>query len=322
MRETAREIDNEAAAWVVRLDRGPLTGEQEREFHAWLAGDSRRLGAFGRLSGFSLITERSGAVGTDFDPAEFTPLHSRRKLLQVGAIAAAAVIGGAAELEFLPHAKKFQTIKGELKVIPLEDGSVVTLNTDSAIAVNYTDRQRSIQLYRGEALFDVAKGQNRPFTVAADDTQITVVGTSFTVRRLESSPVQVLVREGIVEVSKPNRAEVTPVRISANNLAIAPQHEVEIAARPIASTELHRALAWETGMIAFEGETLAQATAEFARYSDVKITIEDEQLAREPITGLFRASDPVDFAEKIAISLDAKAKVEEGQVRIMRRDQE
>ena len=323
MRETAREIDNEAAAWVVRLDRGPLTGEQEREFHAWLAGNSRRLGAFGRMSGFALITERSGAAGTDFDPADFTPLHSRRKLLQVGgAIAAAAVIGGATELKLLLHVKKFQTTKGELKVIPLEDGSVVTLNTDSAIAVNYTDRQRSIQLYRGEALFDVAKGQSRPFTVAADDTQITVVGTSFTVRRLESSPVQVLVREGIVEVSKPNRAEIIPIRISANNLAVAPQHEAEIAARPIASTELHRALAWETGMIAFEGETLAQATAEFARYSDVKITIEDEQLAREPITGLFRASDPVDFAEKIAISLDAKSKVEEGQVRIMRRDQE
>jgi transmembrane sensor len=323
MRETAREIDDAAAAWVARLDRGPLTGEQEQKFQAWLAGDSRRLGAFGRMCGFSLITERSSALGTDFNPADFTPLHSRRKLLRLGvASAAAAGIGGAVGLKFFFDAKKFQTTKGELKVIPLEDGSVVTLNTDSAVAVNYTDRLRSIQLYWGEALFDVAKSQSRPFTVAAGDTRITVVGTSFTVRQLESTPVQVLVREGIVEVSKPNRAEMKPIRISANNLAVAAQHEVGIAARPIAPSELHRALAWETGMIAFEGETLAEATAEFARYSDVKIMIEDEQLAREPITGLFRASDPVDFAEKIAISLDAKAKVGEGQVRIMRRDQE
>jgi transmembrane sensor len=275
------------------------------------------------MCGFALITERSRALGANLDAAESNSLRSRRRLLQVGgAIAATAVIGGWNGIQFLRHAKEFQTTKGELKVIPLADGSVVTLNTDSAIAVNYTDRQRSVRLYRGEALFDVAKSQSRPFTVAADDTQITVVGTSFTVRQLESTPVQVLVREGIVEVSKPSKAGMPPIRISANNLAVAAQHEVRIAARPIAPSELHRALAWETGMIAFEGESLAQATAEFARYSDVKIVIEDQQLAREPIVGLFRASDPVDFAEKIAISLDAKAKVEEGQVRIMRRDQE
>ena len=321
MRESAREIDTEAANWVARMDRKPLSSEQERELRAWLAGDARRLGAFGRLCGFSLTTERARALGTDFNPADFAPLHSRRKTLQVGgAIAATVAIGGAAGLIFVRQTKQFQTTKGEIRVVALEDGSVVTLNTDSAIAVNYTDRQRSIQLFRGEALFDVAKNQARPFVVAADDTQVRVVGTSFTVRRLDTAPVQVFVREGVVEVSKPSRAEIQPVRISANNYAVAAQHEARIAARPIGSGELHRALAWETGMIAFEGETLAQATAEFARYSDVKIVIDDPQLAHEPIAGLFRASDPIGFAETIAISLDAKARVSDGEIRISRRD--
>ena len=75
---------------------------------------------------------------------------------------------------------------------------------------------------QGEALFDVAKNKARPFVVAAGDTNVRVVGTSFSVRHLEASPVQVLVREGVVEVFKPS-AQAAPVRITANTLAVAPQ---------------------------------------------------------------------------------------------------
>ncbi len=59
---------------------------------------------------------------------------------------------------------------------------------------------------------------------------------------------------------------------------------------------MHRQIAWQSGQFAFEGETLAQAVTEFARYSDIRIVIEDPALAREEIAGLFKATDPVGFA--------------------------
>jgi transmembrane sensor len=212
----------------------------------------------------------------------------------------------------------FSTGKGETKVIALKDGSVVTLNTASEIAVSYTDAQRSVELIRGEALFDVAKNKARPFVVAAGDTNVRVVGTSFTVRHLETAPVQVLVREGIVEVFKP-AAGLAPVRITANDMAEAGGASTgQIVARAMPVAQVHRQMAWQSGQIAFEGETLAQAAAEFSRYSDTRIVVADPALAREEIAGLFKATDPVGFAKTIAISLNARADVGEGEVRLTR----
>ena len=320
-RKTAHQIDTEAAAWAARMDRGPLSGEQEKLVQAWLAEDVRCVGAYGRMRAIALTSERARALGTDFDPAAFETAAvmgmGRRRVLQWGgAIAAMALLGIGGTWQVLRQRGRFSTGKGETKVVALKDGSVVTLNTASEIQVNYTDRKRSVELIQGEALFDVAKNKSRPFVVSAGDTDVRAVGTSFTVRRLEATPIQVLVREGVVEVSKPASA---PVRIAANSMAEAPLNgQAVIAARAVPPAQLHRQLAWQTGQIAFEGETLAQAAAEFARYSDTRIVIDDPALAREEIAGLFKATDPIGFAQTIAISLNAHAQVGEGEVRLAR----
>jgi len=327
--KTARQIDAEAAQWAARMDRGPLEPDQEKQFLAWLGEDVRCMGAYGRMRAIALSSERARALGPDFDPAAFesqTGLGARfgatlprRRMLQLGgAIAAAALVGVTGTWQVLSHRGRFATGKGETKVVALKDGSVVTLNTASEIQVNYTETMRSVELVQGEALFDVAKNKARPFVVSAGDTNVRAVGTSFTVRRLDAAPVQVLVREGVVEVSKP-AIDAAPVRISANSMAVAQEDsDGIIAARPVPPAQLHRQLAWQTGQIAFEGETLAQAAAEFARYSDTRIVIEDQALAREEIAGLFKATDPVGFAQTIAISLNAHVRIGEGEVRLAR----
>jgi transmembrane sensor len=318
--KTASEIDAEAADWTARIDRGPLAPAEDQAFDAWLNGDVRAAGAYGRMRALALTTERARALGPDFNPGNFVPAEprTRRYALQMGgAIAATALIGLAGAWQFLGRRGHFSTGKGETKVIALKDGSVVTLNTASEIAVSYTDSQRSVELIRGEALFDVAKNKARPFVVAAGDTNVRVVGTSFTVRHLETAPVQVLVREGIVEVFKP-AAGLAPVRITANDMAEAGGVAGEIAVRAMPEPQVHRQMAWQSGQIAFEGETLSQAAAEFSRYSDTRIVVVDPGLAREEIAGLFKATDPVGFAKTIAISLNARADVGEGEVRLTR----
>ena len=319
--KSAQQIDAEAAEWAARMDRGPLDGNQEKQFLAWLGADRRSMGAYGRMRAIALTTERARALGPDFDPAAFEPKQSfsRRGLLQWGsAIAATALIGVGGTWHVLRHHGRFATGKGETKVVALKDGSVVTLNTASEIHVNYSETLRSVELIQGEALFDVAKNKTRPFVVSAGDTDVRAVGTSFTVRRLEAAPVQVLVREGVVEVFKP-ATDAAPLRVSANSMAEAPQSDgTAIAAKPIPPAQLRRQLAWQKGQIAFEGETLAQAATEFARYSDTRIVIDDPALAREEIAGLFKATDPVGFAQTIAISLNAHARIGEGEVRLAR----
>ena len=320
-KKTAHLIDAEAAQWAARIDRGPLASDEEHLFQAWLSGDARSAGAFARMQALALTSARARALGPDFDPAAFAPVPfmARRTVLQLGGtVAACALVALAGSWQVARLRGRFSTGKGETKVVALKDGSVVTLNTASEIQVGYTDALRSVELIRGEALFDVARNKARPFVVAAGDTTVRVVGTSFTVRHLDATPVQVLVREGIVEVFKP-AAGAPAVRITANNMAVAPADDgAAISAMAVPVAQVHRQLAWQNGQIAFEGETLAQAAEEFSRYSDTKIVIEDPALGREEIAGLFKATDPVGFAQTIAISLNAHASIGEGEVRLTR----
>jgi transmembrane sensor len=317
--KTAREIDAEAADWAARLDRAPFSPEQDQLFQAWLAGDVRCPGAFGRMRALALSTERAKALGPDFDAADFAPATSRRHMLQAGGgIAATLLVGAGAGFELLRTGTRFTTGKGEMKVVALKDGSVVTLNTASEILVNYSDTMRGVELVQGEALFDVAKNPARPFVVSAGDTRVRVVGTSFTVRHLDAAPVQVLVREGVVEIFKPAARAPAPVRVPANTRAVALADGADIAARPVPKAELHREMAWQDGQLAFEGQPLSQAVEEFSRYSDTRIVIDDPDLAHEEIAGLFKANDPIGFAQTIAISLNAHARIGEGEVRLTR----
>jgi transmembrane sensor len=324
-RKTAQEIDAEAAEWAARIDRAPLTAEDEEAFRLWTEGDPRRLGAFGRLRAIWLATERAKALGPDFGaavhaaPAEGGGGMARRRVVGFGLAAAASVgVASIAGLKWLSRGPRYTTRRGQTRVVALGDSSVVTLNTQSELVVDFTERERRVSLLQGEARFDVAKSPLRPFIVEAGDTVVRVVGTSFTVRRLDATPVQVLVREGIVEVSMRGAAASPAVRLTANSRAVAMPALSNIATSAVAPAELQRELAWQDGRLAFEGQSLGEAATEFARYSDIRIVIADPGLAREEIAGLFRATDPVGFAQTVAVSLKARVEIGENEVRLTR----
>ncbi|WP_172271302.1 FecR family protein [Caulobacter sp. RHG1] len=326
-RQTAQEIDREAADWAARVDRG-LSPAEQLDLDGWLAGDIRRTGAFAIMRATALQTERAVALGPSFTPQDFAETSdrepSRRRLLLAGgglvAACAAATVAG------LPlwRGDRYRTRKGEVRQLALRDGSAVTLNTDSVLHVRFSDQRRELRLLQGEALFDVAHDKSRPFVVRAGETEAVAVGTSFTVRRLPGEAVQVLVREGVVEVRREDVASKPVQRLAVNMRAVSTAGAVTAATRnPVSVTqisepELQRALAWRGGQLAFEGETLAVAAGAFSRYSDTRIIVDDPQLAREEIAGLYQATDPIGFAQSIALSLGAHAQVSEGEVRVYR----
>ena len=319
-RQTADQIDAAAADWAARLDRAPLSAEEQQALDRWLGGDPRRLGAFMRMRAVALHSERAAALGPNFIPAPAeSPALTRRRLLWYGGSGAlAAGIAGTLGLGWVLRRQRFDTRVGEVRVVTLEDGSVMTLNTDSRVTVQYSPERRLVLLDRGEALFDVAKNAARPFIVEAGGTAVRAVGTSFTVKRLPDAPIEVLVREGVVEVTRPRSA--APVRMAANTRLRSATSPDAAEATPVAMTtdEVSRELAWRSGQIALEGETLAEAAQIFARYSSTRIEIDDPAVGREEITGLFAANDPVRFAEAAAISLNLKAEIGPEAIRLTR----
>lgn len=201
-----------------------------------------------------------------------------------------------------------------MREVVLADGSIVSLNTNSEISIQFTNEARNINLMRGEALFDVAKNRNRPFIVSAGETRVRAVGTSFMVSLLPKKPIQVFVREGVVELRCADALAAIPVRAGANIRATAPPG-APITTVAIPNEQLVRELAWQRGRIALDNQTLADAAGEFARYSEVHIIV-DPGISNRTITGLFASNDPVGFAKAAASVLKLRMEVRGSEVRI------
>jgi len=333
-RATSHEIDDAAAQWVARSDRGHLSSEDTQALDAWLAEDIRHRGAYAKAQAVFTHFDRAGALGPDFDPTHFYAAQipqtvnempqtqpdwlTRRRMF--GMAASIAVLGTAGAFGFAFYdSGHYRTRRGEVRMVPLADGSVVTLNTASWVSVHFTDTDRHVRLLEGEALFDVAKDSRRPFIVKAGDTQVHAIGTSFTVRRLGTKPIEVLVQEGVVEVTRPTAPVAAPVRVAANTRAVAEKKpDAAATTAAVAPAGVARELAWREGMIAFEAATLEEAAMEFARYSDTKIIITDIAVAHETVTGLFSAHNPIGFAQAAAVSLGLRAEVRDSTVYLKR----
>ncbi|MCW4461097.1 FecR domain-containing protein [Sphingomonas sp. BT-65] len=313
-RESSRYIDATAADWIARLDRGPLSQEEAQALEAWLDGDPRRRGALLRADALSLLSESAGALGSQFDPAHFAPpapppsvpTVSRRKLLAwtgAGGLAAASI--GVLAIGIQPAAA-ITTGLGEVRLVTLDDGSTVMLNTQSSMRVRYGDRVRRVELLYGEAYFTVVPDQRRPFVVDLPGQPLRAARGTFRVRKLEGKPVDILVDQGGVSLGAAGTADAVflrpNMRLTLPEAASAPLPAPET----LSADHVSRALAWREGKIAFEGERLDEAAAEFARYSKTRIEIRDPALASEPVTGLFAASDPAGFGRAVASVFDAR----------------
>jgi transmembrane sensor len=161
-------------------------------------------------------------------------------------------------------------------------------------------------------LFDVAKDSKRPFTVAAGSTIVRAVGTSFLVRHLTDEPLEVLVREGTVDMFRAQAEDEQSLRVSANSRAVAldvPTPVVKLVNVGIDPAAIDRQLAWRSGMISFEDENLKSAALKFARYSAQPIVIDDPEVAKRTVTGLYSIYDPEGFARSVALSLNLQVSV-------------
>ncbi|BBE35276.1 FecR family protein [Sphingosinicella microcystinivorans] len=316
-RETPQAIHDSAVAWVVRLDRSGDDPQARAELDAWLAGDKRRQGAFFRAQAAWRMLDRASALRggqrnegpQDVDRSAWL---SRRKVLWGGGMAAASVAAIVSGVALWPRSatqiagERIETALGEIRRVPLSDGSLAAVNTQTKLAVRIEPEVRHIALDQGEAWFQVAKDRARPFIVEAGEARVKAVGTAFSVRRTDDG-ADVQVTEGVVEVWKVgDEGNVRRVSAGARTFvsdATGPAPVVE------ASIEIDRTLAWRNGQLIFDGDTLGEAAAEFNRYNRVKVEVADPALAGEKMIGRFRTNEPDAFARAAAGLLGARVDI-------------
>lgn len=294
---TAPDMHGEAAAWVARMDAGQWGDADEAGLQAWLAGDPRRAGALLRAQASWATLDRPDEVETGVQ-ARQRHWRSRRGLLAgAGGALAASLAGG---LIWFNFGRTYATEIGEIRRVPLADGSTAAINTSSRIEVDLGPSRREVRLTRGEAWFQVAPDRTRPFIVLAGRVRARAVGTAFAVRRRDDG-AEILVTEGTVEAWA-DGAEGNRIKLTAGQRAFVADNAA-IVEPPAAPSSVDRALAWRSGRIDLVGDTLSDAIAEFNRYNQRRLVLADPALADEQFDGVFRTDDPEGFAVAIRSSL-------------------
>lgn len=337
----ASEIRTQACAWIAQLESGDATAEDIASLREWIGRSPRHADEIQRAARASADLNSL----TEFARPLMAASHGRpvrggtprwHAWAFIGAAVAflltivvisvwrPTVSSGAQEVLVLT------TEIGEYKEVELADGSVVSINTDSQLEVDFEQAQRTVRLLQGEALFSVASNPKRPFVVFVGDKSIEAVGTAFVVR-YDASAFEVAVTEGKVSVGDvgslkrappgdaayegplpngPSEADGVATAGSARLTEGAANEtsrefvlsqgqqwsEAEADQQQtvefITNQELQRKLAWREGLFEFSDTPLDEVIREVSRHTPLTIEIVDPEISKLKFGGLYRTGDP------------------------------
>jgi transmembrane sensor len=210
----------------------------------------------------------------------------------------------------------YQTALGERRVVTLEDGSRISLDSDSAVEVSYQERSRDLRILRGQARFDVAHDVERPFSVAARGQKVIATGTAFNVD-LTGGTVQVTLIEGRVTVLDERKGEADGfARPKPVELVAGQQLAINSNSRALRAANLEKASAWERGQLVFENETLTSIVSRVNRYSRTRVVVADAKAGALRISGVFNTGDVNGFVDTVTSYLPVTAKAQGGDIEL------
>ena len=279
------QVLDAAIAWQLSLDSGnPVERE---EFAKWHAAHEEHARAWRQLG---MLDQRFSVAS---GPARTALLQSRESIrrrvrkLGSGVASIVAVIGLAlfAGDRYLPidyWLADQRTATGEQRTLRLTDGTLINLNTHSAVDVRFDEKQRLIILQEGEILVETGHGDTRPFIVETREGSMRALGTRFLVKR-EDEGTRLSVLKSAVAANPGASAEEQILRegqqvlMRSNGLG------------PIVALTLG-ADAWTRGMLVVDNTRLEDLVHELGRYRRGYLGVAPE-IADLRITGSFPLHD-------------------------------
>jgi transmembrane sensor len=284
-----------AIQWAIQLRYSGEAQPASREaFERWLQADALHARAWQRVD--SLRQPFAGV------PAELlrNTLHAadarrdqrllaRRHAVKLLSVAGVALGTGWLAREQLPWQRlvaQASTVTGAQKTLRLSDGSVIVLNTDSAVSTVWSEARRQVVLHRGEIQITTGAdggSSRRPFWVETPFGRMQALGTRFVVRLYEDR-ARVAVQEGAVALH-PAQGDPAALVVRAGESGwLAPQRATHAPAQDF------EADAWTDGVIAGRNMRLADLLAEIARYRVGHLGC-DARVADLRVSGLFHVRD-------------------------------
>lgn len=305
-----------AADYTARAFSGNASEQDRLSLNLWLPeSDEHREEYQGVLDVWTLVGGLSDRVNEMEQIAK--PGGQKWRGIAPWALAACLLLGitvffvapGPDHLKGAQPSYSYMTSTGERKEIALEDGTRITLNTNSRVLVDFTHQKRRLVLERGEVLLNVAKDAGRPFVVSAGSRAITVLGTTFNVHKV-GFDLHIGVVEGAVAV---HHSEL-PISSGTDMAALLPEESVppggsvdayQISAGTRATfsgifatdtsqvrvakiEQLNKFPYWHRGTLLFNNQPLYEVVRSLNRYTQKKVFIESAEIMELRISGMFQ----------------------------------
>jgi transmembrane sensor len=333
----ARALDDVAGDWLARRVRGLSVAEQA-EFARWRAADPRHAACFAELETTwqaldalrsvrlpdgraldhdvpSAAAERVQAGAAVAPRWRAQPCGRGRWAALTLAAAAAVIFAFVVHRGAVPPAivQAGATEIGGFEKLTLADGSILRLNTASAIEARISRSERRVTLLRGQASFEVARDPARPFVVLAGEVAVRAVGTAFNVR-LEPGAVDVIVSEGKVRIEHATEGRSLlpanpgePVLVAGRRVTIERRPVSPAAVQTLDAEAMARELAWQERRLEFVDTPLREVVAEFNRHNRHELVIADARLEGRRFGGSIRADNADAFVRLLEHRFGVKA---------------
>lgn len=291
-------IVRQAVAWLVRLRSGRADQEARSDCRAWRAADAEHERAWQRVQALDgelrgdtagLPAAARGCAVKALASAGRRAERRRKLTLFSLALAAAPAAWLASELAPWPglppdHA----TAVGERRPVTLADGSLLWLNTDTAVRIRFDAGQRLILLDRGEIHLtsgsDAQAPRHRPLRVRSRHALFEALGTRFLVREGAASTLLVVESGAVAMRAHQAAADAAAVARAGTAYLVDRERAVRSAAAG------HEPAAWVDGLLVADDMRLDQFLAELARYRRGPLSC-DEALAGLRLSGVYRLDD-------------------------------
>lgn len=288
------DVIDAAIIWAVKLDYNDPPLEARRAFERWLQSDPLHALAWARVSTLkqpfanlpSKVLRTTLAAADTMREQRLSSRRSSIKLLSLAGLALGACWLAREHTPWQRLLADASTTTGEIKTLRLADGTVIVLNTDSAVSADTAGQQRRVILRRGEILVttghDADAPARRPFWVYTPFGKLQALGTRFTVR-LEKRRARISVQEGAVELH--------PAGSGASHLMRAGESRW-LSDDSTAPADLRgfQPDSWTDGVVAGQNIRLADLLDELSRYRSGRITC-NGRVADLRLSGLFRTQD-------------------------------
>ena len=281
---------DQALDWLMRVQQAPLDADLRAQLAHWCGADAANAKAYRKAERVWQLTGQMAPATAAHWPQPAAPMprpaaRPRRTRRWLAAAVAACLVVALAPSLLLRWQADYRTGAGETLDITLSDGSVVQLDSHSAIAVDIAGNHRDVRLLSGQAFFKVMPDKSKPFHVVTKALRVTVTGTAFNVDATPNHP-SVAVQQGSVNV------DALPSHRALASLVPGQRLSYLGGRAELSRFTPSQAAPWRQGQLIADDLPISEVLEQLRRYTPGLIVLRDAQLGAQRVTGVYDLRKP------------------------------